>query len=154
MIEVREATADDADELMRLRAVMLTDVLGETPEPGPWQSNGAALLRAALGTSLVAFVVDDDEHDRLAACVVGTIDQRLPGPHNPSGRTGYVLSVATDPSRRRRGYSRACMQALLAWFDSHDITSINLRASAAGEPLYTSLGFRRTRDPGMRRAAH
>lgn len=152
MTEVRPATARDAAELMRLRAVMLTEVRGTAPEPGPWQSNGTALLAEKLGTSLVAFVVDDDEHDGLAACVVGMIDQRLPGPHNPSGLTGYVFSVATDPSRRRRGYSRACMQALLGWFEERSITSIDLRASTAGEPLYTSLGFRHTRDPGMRRA--
>jgi ribosomal protein S18 acetylase RimI-like enzyme len=89
----------------------------------------------------------------LVACVVGAIDERLPGPHNPTGWRGYVYNVATDPAYRRRGFSRACMQALLEWFAERGVGSVDLRASPDGEPLYTSLGFARTRDPAMRRVS-
>lgn len=63
---------------------------------------------------------------------------------------GEHSSVATDPDMRRRGYSRACMEALLAWFRERGVPRIDLRASCDGEPLYTSLGFVRTPDPAMR----
>jgi GNAT superfamily N-acetyltransferase len=86
----------------------------------------------------------------LAACAVGVIEQRLGGPANPSGLVGYVFSVATDPAHRRRGYSRACMQGLLAWFDDRRVSTVDLRASVEGEPLYRSLGFVRTVEPAMR----
>ncbi|MFE6134437.1 GNAT family N-acetyltransferase, partial [Streptomyces sp. NPDC056437] len=62
----------------------------------------------------------------------------------------YVFSVATDRDMRRRGHSRACMEALLAWFEKRGVRKIDLRASSEGEPLYTSLGFARTPDPAMR----
>jgi GNAT superfamily N-acetyltransferase len=150
MMEVRRATADDADELMRLRVVMLTGVGGAAPTPGPWQRAGTRLL-ADPSCAMTAFVVDDpDRPGRLAACVLGTVEQRLPGPRNPTGRVGYVFNVATDPGCRRRGYSRACLQALLDWYAEQGVTAVDLRASSDGEPLYASLGFRRVPEPGMR----
>ena len=92
------------------------------------------------------------EHDApgLAACALGQIDERLPGPGDPTGRRGYIYNVATLASHRRRGYSRACMTALIDWYAHRGIRAVDLRASRDGEPLYTSLGFRRTPDPAMR----
>jgi GNAT superfamily N-acetyltransferase len=140
---------------MRLRAVMLAAV-GTEPVPGPWQRAGVELLRDRLdepSATTAAFVVDDAERPGgLAACAVGAIDQRLPGPRHPTGRLGYVYNVATDPARRRRGYSRACLVALLQWFDEQCITGVDLKASTDGEPLYAALGFARTAEPAMRRS--
>lgn len=138
---------------MRLRTVMMTGMPGASiPEPGPWLEAGAAVLRRQLADPaelVAAFVVESP--DGLAACVVGAIDERLPGPRNASPLRGYVYNVATDPAYRRRGFSRACMQALLAWYEERGVSSVDLRASPDGEPLYTSLGFVRTKDPAMRR---
>ena len=149
MIDVRRAGPGDAEELIRLRAVMLevTEVTGD------WQRTGADLLRtqlAATEPSAAAFVVDKGDGPGLAACVLGQVDQRLPGPNNISGRRGYVYNVATDPAYRRRGFSRACMTALLEWFAGRGVDVVDLRASPEGEPLYASLGFVRTADPAMR----
>jgi ribosomal protein S18 acetylase RimI-like enzyme len=154
MIEVRRATGDDADELMRLRGVMMSGMPGATPpEAGPWLRAGADVLRRQLtdpAERLAAFVVDRPEGG-LAACVVGAIDERLPAPRGPNPFKGYVYNVATDPAYRRRGYSRACMRALLDWYAARDVPVVDLRASPDGEPLYASLGFARTKDPAMRR---
>jgi len=92
-----------------------------------------------------------DQPGRLAACVLGAIDERLPGPGGRSQFKGYVYNVATDPACRLRGYSRACMEALLAWYADRGVGQVDLRASPYGEPLYASLGFVRTKDPAMRR---
>jgi ribosomal protein S18 acetylase RimI-like enzyme len=152
MIDVRRATPADADELMRLRVVMMSGMPGASPpEPGPWLEAGADLLRRRLAepaAGLAAFVVDGEKG--LAACVVGVIEERLPGPRGPNPFKGYVFNVATDPAYRRRGYSRACMRALLGWFAERDVPIVDLRASPDGEPLYASLGFARTKDPAMR----
>jgi len=155
MIDIRRAGPEDAEELMRLRLVMLSGMPGASPpEPGPWLSAGADLLRRQLtdpAERVAAFVVArPDAPENLAACVVGAIDERLPSPFYPSPRRGYVYNVATDPGYRRRGYSRACMQALLSWYTTEGVGLIDLRASPDGEPLYASLGFTRTKDPAMR----
>lgn len=91
-----------------------------------------------------------DRAGLLAACAVGTVEYRLPGPGNPSGEVGYVFNVVTDPAHRRRGYSRSCMAALLDWYRDRGVRTIDLRASSEGEPLYRSLGFALSRDPAMR----
>jgi GNAT superfamily N-acetyltransferase len=152
VIQAREATPEDAPELVRLRGVMLAS-FGDVPH-GPWQHHAESFLRKHLAHaegSLAAFVVDrPGGPGRLAACAVGTIEYRLSGPENPSGTTGYVFNVATDPDQRRRGYSRACLTGLIGWFAARGVTRVDLRASPDAEPLYASLGFARTADPAMR----
>ncbi|GAA2353694.1 hypothetical protein Cme02nite_46170 [Catellatospora methionotrophica] len=151
MIETRRATAADATELVRLRAVMLGAMAGQPVEPGPWQEHSRALLRRRLaeaGPTMAAYVVDGA--DGLAACAVGAIDERLGGPANPSGRTGYVYNVVTDEAYRRRGLSRACMTALLDWFAGRGVSAVDLRATADGEPLYRALGFAPVAHPTLR----
>ncbi|WBC17114.1 GNAT family N-acetyltransferase [Micromonospora sp. WMMA1998] len=81
---------------------------------------------------------------------MGTVERRLGGPDDPSGLVGYVVNVSADPAHRRRGHSRACVTALLAWFRHRGVRRVDLRASAAGRPLYCALGFRETADPAMR----
>lgn len=146
----RPATAADAEELVRLRAVLLTSMRPDSWDDD-WREPARQSLRDRLGSpTLAAFVVDRPGGPGLAACAVGTIEHRLGGPGDPGGRAGYVFSVATDPDQRRRGYSRACVTALLDWFAGHGIRKVDLRASAEAEPLYRSLGFVRTHDPAMR----
>jgi GNAT superfamily N-acetyltransferase len=98
---------------------------------------------------MAGFVVDRPDGG-LAACALGTIEERLGGPEGPGCDVGYVFNVATDPDQRRRGYSRLCMTALIGWFRERSVRRVDLRASADGEPLYQSLGFVRTADPAMR----
>lgn len=152
-MKARRAVLDDASELVRLRGVMLADVHGNLPGPGPWQEIALQTLRERLAEgdgSLGAFVVDRDHPGGLAACALGVIERRLGDPGNPSGDYGYVFNVATDPGCRRRGYARACMEALLEWYGDRGVRKIDLRTSQPGEPLYRSLGFVDSRYPAMR----
>lgn len=153
VIEARRATPDDAAELVRLRMVMYGSFGDEAP-PGPWQDGAERYLRTRLVDAadwVAAFVVDrPGSPGKLASCAVGSIEYRLPGPNNPSGTTGYVFNVATDYDQRRRGYGRACVAGLLAWYRQRGVTRVDLKASPDGEPLYTSLGFVRSDDPAMR----
>ncbi|MEU8238692.1 GNAT family N-acetyltransferase [Actinoplanes missouriensis] len=150
--EARRATPDDAAELIRLRAVMLRSF----PQPNwndDWQQTSEQILRRRFtepSPTMAAFVVDRPDGAGLAACALGIVEERLGGPGNPAGLMGYVFSVATDPDQRRKGYSRACMTALLDWFRESGAGVADLRTSEWGEPLYASLGFRRTPDPAMR----
>ena len=146
----RPAGPDDADELVRLRAVLLTSMNPPNWDDGWRKPAREALIDRLPSETLAAFVVDRPDGPGLASCAVGTIEHRLGAPGDPQGRTGYVFSVATDPDMRRRGFSRQCMTALLEWFHSQGVRKVDLRASAEAEPLYRSLGFARTPDPPMR----
>jgi len=153
MTLVRRATAEDARELLRLRQVMIDSRPGANTS-ADWQSASLSTVTARLGDTdggFAAFVVDHPERlGSLAALVVGTVEYRIGRAGNPHGRVGYVFSVATDPDARRRGYARACMEALTDWFREQEVGQIDLTASAEAEPLYASLGFVRQPDPFMR----
>ena len=148
MTGVRPATVDDVPELVRLRHAMFTAMDGAEPAPGPWLDQIAGLLRERLGgDDLAAFVVE--RPGGLAACAVGEIDRRLAMPRNPSGLSGYLYNVSTDAAYRRRGYSRACVVALLGWFRERGVAHVDLRATPDGEPLYRALGFGEARYPAL-----
>ncbi|MFB6554058.1 GNAT family N-acetyltransferase [Streptomyces sp. NPDC056405] len=149
---VRRAVAEDAEEVLRLRQVMIDSV--SPAAPTDWQAASLPALRARLADpdgDFAAFVVDHSERpEALAALVVGTLEYRIGGPNRPGGLLGYVFSVATDPDARRRGYARACMDELLEWFRERGAGHVMLTASPDAEPLYESLGFTRDTTPSMR----
>ena len=153
MTLVRRAGPADAEEVLRLRQVMLDSVLGPDSSSA-WHAESLPTVRGRLADpdgGFAAFVVDHpDRPDALAALAAGTIDYRIGSPSNPRGAIGYVFSVATDPDARRRGYARAVMETLLDWFRERGVLQVDLNASAEGEPLYASLGFVRKPDPSMR----
>ncbi|MEU9796109.1 GNAT family N-acetyltransferase [Streptomyces sparsogenes] len=145
MIPIRAARPADAAELVRLRRVMFEDMHGRD-RPGPWEvSAREAVVRLLTGPEgrLGAFVVDGVEPGapHLAACAVGSAEERLPAPGHPSGRFGFVFNVCTDPRYRGRGYARAVTEALLDWFAGQGVTRVDLHATPDAEHLYRSLGF-------------
>lgn len=149
---VRPATKADIDALVRLRAQMFLD-MGVSPggRDAPWRANTADWFATHLaGEDCGVFVVDDPDLGVVSAAV-GTWEDRAPGPRNPTGRGGDLFNVCTDPRRRRLGHARACVAALLDWFDANDVTVVELAATGDGVDLYTSLGFAPARFPVLRR---
>lgn len=146
-IAARQAVLSDAEELTRLREVMIS-TFGPIPDRS-WREPCVAAFRTALADPvgpLQAFVTDaPDQPGMLAACSVGVIQQRLPGPSNWTGQTGYILSVATDPRFRRQGHARAVVVATLDWFRARGVPRVDLHASDQGESLYRDLGFHEPR---------
>ncbi|MGW3112486.1 GNAT family N-acetyltransferase [Streptomyces sp. NPDC001091] len=149
---VRRALPEDAREVLRLRQVMIDSVSGGG-DAGTWHEESLPALRTRLADpddTFAAFVVDHPERaGTLAALAAGTVEYRIGRESNPHGTVGFVFSVATDPGTRRRGYSRACMDALLAWFRERGARQIQLTASADARPLYEAMGFEPKPDPLM-----
>jgi GNAT superfamily N-acetyltransferase len=148
----RPAREDDIAELIRLRALLFANLGGDyfnPPSAGDgWRHALATVLKEYLTRDTARIlVVDADEG--LAACGIGTVEQRLPGPHLRNGRCGMVIGVVTDPAHRRRGHSRAIMLGLLDWFRQQDAARVDLFASHDGEPLYRDLGFVTHEDPAL-----
>ncbi|MDG9721203.1 MULTISPECIES: GNAT family N-acetyltransferase [unclassified Streptomyces] len=150
MTLVRRALPEDAEEVLRLRQVMIDSVARSDPST-EWHAESLPVLRGRLADpdgTFAAFVVDHPERPgALAALVAGTLDYRIGGARNPLGVDGYVFSVATDPDARRRGYARACVEALLEWFRDRGARRVRLTSSSQAEPLYASLGFHHRTDP-------
>ncbi|HVE63271.1 MAG TPA: GNAT family N-acetyltransferase [Mycobacteriales bacterium] len=151
-MSLRRATADDASALTRLRAAML-ESMGDVAAHGdgsvgagsdePWRLCADEMFARRLSEdpeTFVAFVVEDAD-GTLVASGVGWISEHLPGPHNVTGRRGYIASMSTVPDGRRQGHGRQIVAALLDWFDERAISRVDLVATPMGEPLYRSFGF-------------
>jgi GNAT superfamily N-acetyltransferase len=141
---MRRAVAADAAALTRLRELMLSDMgmLAAGADPG-WREQAEAWFARRLDAEedFAAFVA---EHTDLGvvSCAAGVCDRHAPGPGNPGGVQGLIFNMSTDHRCRRRGYARACLDALLAWFgDETEARVINLNATGDGIALYRSLGF-------------
>ena len=156
VVAPRAATAGDAPELVRLRVLMLTAMAGGTaPPPGPWLTATEETLRRRLAEAeptMAAYVVAlggeateayegarrklaahaNVRPGELAACAVGTIEERLGTPGNPGGLSGHLFNVCTDPGQRRRGYARACMQELLRWYRERGYLRMDEAGDLAG----------------------
>ncbi|WP_329493888.1 GNAT family N-acetyltransferase [Kitasatospora herbaricolor] len=149
---VRRATAEDAHELVRLRALMLDAMdIPTGPAKAPWRADAHAWFVERLGRpeEFAAFLVEDLELG-VVSCAVGSCDRHAPGPANRSGLHGHVFNVSTDPRRRGRGHARACLDALLTWFtEETGVGVVNLNATADGAGLYRSLGFAAPRFPAL-----
>jgi ribosomal protein S18 acetylase RimI-like enzyme len=144
MTDVRPATPDDAEELTRLRLLMIRSLNDEDVPEGTWTRDAEERLRKNLADPegpMRAFVVDAPGGEGLAASSIGVIDERLPSASNPVGREGYIFSVSTDPRWRRRGYARGTVAATLDWFAERGVRRVVLQSSPYGLGLYRELGF-------------
>ena len=152
VVRVRRARVEDADALVRLRAVMFTAMGMDVgpPEAAWWEAAKEWFVgRLAVPGEFAAYVVDDPELG-VVSVAVGDCDRRAPGPTSPSGLYGHVSNVCTDPRRLRLGYARACLEALLGWFEAEtEARVVNLNATADGGGLYRALGFDTPRHPAL-----
>ncbi|MPY63628.1 GNAT family N-acetyltransferase [Streptomyces spongiae] len=141
--DVRQAVEYDLVELVRLQASLFELTSASASADEDWLDALAVVLKEQLTADAVRIlVVDDGDRDGgLAACGIGVIEQRLPGPHLRDGRIGHVTGVVTDPAHRRRGHGRSIMRGLLGWFREREVSRVDLYTSTDGEPLCRTLGF-------------
>jgi GNAT superfamily N-acetyltransferase len=156
---VRAATTDDIPELVRLRALLFERMerdLGPAPpafadgmDGTGWHAACAAEFRARFADGTMGVFVVDGGDGRLAACGIGLLDRRIPGPYTPTGRWGHISGMVTDPAHRRRGHARAIMAELMRWFAGHGIGRVELHATSDAEKLYRSFGFAEHVEPAL-----
>lgn len=70
--------------------------------------------------------------------------ERMPWPHRPSGRWGYVAQVWVEPARRRRGVARALMDELAGWGAARGPERLLVNPSEQSRQFYAASGFEPT----------
>ena len=116
-----------------------------------WRIAAAGWFREQLDRpeGFAGFVIEHPDEGVVSAAL-GSCDARAPSPHSVSGAHGRVFNVSTEPAHRRCGYGRACLTALLTWFDTDTgVRVVDLNATPDGAGIYQSAGFGEPSFPSM-----
>lgn len=150
---VREATASDAEEVVRLGEYMYASVGASVHDP--WRELGRQQVELRLGNDLFGWVVDAARDSSageqgvprpLAACAFANLNARLPLPNAQGPWRAYIQWVCVDPAFQRRGLASALMTALENWAVDRGVDVLELASSPAGRGLYESLGYEASPD--------
>jgi GNAT superfamily N-acetyltransferase len=67
-----------------------------------------------------------------------------PGENN--AQRVWILNMYTEPEARRCGIAKRILQVMIEWCRTHGFSAVSLHASAAGRPLYETIGFQQTNE--------
>jgi GNAT superfamily N-acetyltransferase len=139
---VRRATAEDAEEMTRLRLDMQMELREHHRDFDPAAAaevNVRYFREKIPAGSFVAYVAEEDGR------IIGTSGMVLyeapPTPGNPTGIEGYIMNMYTLPDRRRGGIGSALLEELISHVKSLGGRRVWLRSSDPGRPVYSARGF-------------
>ena len=152
-VVLRRAAAKDVPALVDLRSLMLSSMGWDVGGPdAAWRTAATWWFHEQLARpqQFAGFVIEHPVEGVVCAAL-GTCDARAPSPDGLTGAHGHVFNIATEPGHRRRGYARACLDALLTWFHTETaVCAVNLNAAPDAVGIYRSAGFRPSVFPSMR----
>jgi GNAT superfamily N-acetyltransferase len=138
----RFATLGDAEELVRLRALMF-GAMGIATTARGWEQTCLEDFRDRIESDcFIVAVVDAPSGGGLAASGIAEVISRIPGPTSDKRERAYISTMCTDPRWRRRGMALAVISLLMRAAGERGVSRFELHASNEGRPLYESLGFR------------
>jgi GNAT superfamily N-acetyltransferase len=140
-LTLRLATPDDVETLTAHRRLMWHDMGQRDPALlddmcarfAPW-----VRTRMAAGDYRTWLAEDGS---RIVAGAAAWERERHPPVTGRHPRYVYVLNVYTEPGYRLRGIARLLLDTIVEWARTAGHDTIDLTASAEGQPLYESLGF-------------
>lgn len=140
-MNVEKAGPEDVEALVHLRVSYLTEDKGslDARDLAAIKKGLPGYFREHLNRDLFVYVIRDGQ--AIVSCAFLLIVKKPMSPAFINGRTGIVLNVYTFPPHRRRGYAGTIMEALLSEAKEKEISSIELKATQAGYPLYRAAGF-------------
>jgi len=139
---LRPARAAELPILLEHRRLMWVDMgrLGRDAKDPSAKAFHGWMSRHLRKKDILAIVAV--EGDRIVASGCVWFQETQPRPHLPQTATPYLLSVYTEPDRRRLGLARRIVEALIAESRRRGYGRVSLHASDEGRPLYDSLGFK------------
>ena len=147
--DIRRANVGDAEVITDLRVGMMYSI-NLTEDRGVWVASAKQYFIDGLNTGRVVGYVATVEN-RIVASAMAERRATTPSPRKKTGKIGYLHTVATLPTFRRRGISRILLTALINDLADYELDAIELHATDQGFSLYEALGFSVRGDNEMRR---
>ncbi|MCL1879288.1 MAG: GNAT family N-acetyltransferase [Actinomycetia bacterium] len=142
MVEYRQATVEDIEAVIDLRLAFAKEYFGpmDAGEELAMRNHYRDFLKRKLGDSFISLLAFSDGQAVATASLL--IDERPVGNRWPNGWHATVFNVYTDPAFRKLGHAAQLCKLLVDVARSHNVSLIELEATAAGQRLYEQLGFR------------
>lgn len=141
-IVIREADLSDLDFLVQQRIVVLRAVfdIEEHEDTTALENANRAYYEKALkeGTHVAALAF---EGEAFVGCGALCLQDEMPSPDSPSGRTALIMNVYTPPEQRHRGVARRVVRWLMERAQKKGVDRVLLEATPDARPLYEDLGF-------------
>ena len=147
IFEYKKATAEDIDELVRTRIIVLraANKLSDDVNMSVVEKESYAYYKRALESGEhIAYLVYDNETFVGAGGV--SFYQVMPTCHNPSGKKAYIMNMYTAPEYRRQGIAIHTLDLLVKDAREQGVSQIALEATDMGRPLYERYGFVKMED--------
>ncbi len=135
---IRNATRDDRADLVRLRAIMLEQVIG-----GPVPEQDLEVIEEFFA----GWEYDDplclvaEGEGMVLGCIAASFYRLFPGTKNPSGLLAVIHNFAVYEEHRRKGVGKSLLVRVLGDCRDRGVGRISLNATSMGKPLYESFGF-------------
>ena|SRR5215469_11262403 len=146
-IRIRKACAEDLEHILHHRLAMF-DEMGFCDEGVLDRVEAVSreyFNKAIPAGTYAAWLAEDANGTVIGGGGIVVAD--WPGfPGEDHAKRGWILNMYTEPRARRQGVAKKLMQAMMEWCRSEGYGSVSLHASAAGRPVYESLGFQPTNE--------
>ena len=143
---IRPATADDLEELCRLRLAFLGDL--QDVDPAEFEAEFVDATRAFFVDTMAAGRVHSwlatDADRNIGIVSVVTVDMP-PRPQQLGAFEGYIINMYVESQGRSKGIGRALLEVVLDAAEELGVRGFFLHHTPDGLPLYLSVGF--TPDP-------
>ena len=140
-MQIRKATIDDMELLIRLRLDFLLDENKELHDiETVKKKNREYFAKWIPNGGFIAFTAEDA--GEICSTAFLSIVERPPRNANTSYLVGTVYNVYTYPPYRNNGSATKVMAALLDEAKLLGVASVDLLATDDGKPLYEKLGFK------------
>lgn len=139
---LRLATADDRDEVLRLRLAFVADVRGveaDSFEPAFVAATQRYLDDVDRLGRIRTWLADDD--GRAVGILSVLRNDAPPLPERHLAHEGYIVNLWVAPEARKQGIARAMLEAAIADAPSWGLRGVYLHATDDGRPLYEQTGF-------------
>jgi GNAT superfamily N-acetyltransferase len=144
----RRAGAEDVDYLVHHRLAMFEEMGFRDPLAleGVKRASTEYFNKALRDGTYVAWLVEELDHRKVLAGG-GIVIAPWPGfPGEHRAERAWILNMYTEPEARRQGIAKQLLEMITTWCRERGFSTVSLHASAAGRPLYESVGFRQTNE--------
>lgn len=146
-IQIREACAEDLKHILHHRLAMFEEMgFRDAAVLNSVEAVSREYFTAAFQTgSYLGWLAEDSNGEVVGGG--GIVVAGWPGfPGEDHAKRAWILNMYTEPRARRQGVARKLMQAMIEWCRREGYSSVSQHASAAGRPLYESIGFEQTNE--------